>query len=34
MSEYDFRPGGSLKLKRTAEGGVVKKFVFILPLPI
>ncbi|KAH9997707.1 hypothetical protein BJV74DRAFT_826026 [Russula compacta] len=25
MSEYDFRPGGSLKLKRTAEGSVVKK---------
>ncbi|KAI0296256.1 hypothetical protein BC826DRAFT_1006113 [Russula brevipes] len=26
MSEYDFRPGGSLKLKRTAEdGGVGKK---------
>ena len=34
MSEYDFRPGGSLKLKRTAEGGVVKKWVFIYHLPI
>jgi hypothetical protein len=34
MSEYDFRPGGSLKLKRTAEGGVVKKCVFILPISI
>jgi hypothetical protein len=29
MSEYDFRPGRSLKLKRTAEDGVVKKCVFI-----
>ena len=27
MSEYDFRPGGSLKLKGgVAEGGVVKKY--------
>jgi hypothetical protein len=25
MSDYDFRPGGSLKLKGVAEGGVVKK---------
>ncbi|KAI0308158.1 hypothetical protein B0F90DRAFT_1680617 [Multifurca ochricompacta] len=25
MSEYDFRPGGSLKLKGVVEGGVVKK---------
>lgn len=34
MSEYDFRPGGSLKLKRTAERGVVKKWVFIYSLSI
>lgn len=28
MSDYDFRPGGSLKLKGgVAEGGVVKKLV-------
>ncbi|KAH9982841.1 hypothetical protein BGW80DRAFT_1265242 [Lactifluus volemus] len=25
MSDYDFRPGSSLKLKGVAEGGVVKK---------
>ncbi|KAJ6575301.1 hypothetical protein B0H19DRAFT_1128091 [Mycena capillaripes] len=25
MSDYDFRPGGSLKLKGVAEGGIVKK---------
>ncbi|KAH9968612.1 hypothetical protein BC827DRAFT_1367722 [Russula dissimulans] len=25
MSEYDFQPGGSLRLKRTAEDGKVKK---------
>jgi hypothetical protein len=25
MSDYDLRPGGSLKLKGVAEGGVVKK---------
>lgn len=29
MSDYDFRPGGSLKLKKgAAEDGVVKKYVF------
>lgn len=29
MSDYDFRPGGSLKLKKgVAEDGVVKKCVF------
>ncbi|EIM92226.1 DUF1754-domain-containing protein [Stereum hirsutum FP-91666 SS1] len=28
MSDYDFRPGGSLKLKKgAAEDGVVKKYV-------
>lgn len=33
MSDYDFRPGGSLKLKGgVAEGGIVKKFVDIAPL--
>ena len=26
MSDYDFRPGGSLKLKGVAEGGVMKKW--------
>jgi hypothetical protein len=25
---YDIRPGGSLKLKGVAEGGVTKKYVF------
>ncbi|KAJ7225340.1 hypothetical protein GGX14DRAFT_511246 [Mycena pura] len=25
MSDYDFRPGGSLKLKGVAEGGIIKK---------
>ena len=25
MSDYDFRPGGSLKLKGVIEGGVSKK---------
>ncbi|KAJ7492444.1 hypothetical protein FB451DRAFT_1218325 [Mycena latifolia] len=25
MSDYDLRPGGSLKLKGVAEGGIVKK---------
>ncbi|KAH7107055.1 DUF1754-domain-containing protein [Auriculariales sp. MPI-PUGE-AT-0066] len=25
MSDYDFRPGGSLKLKGVADGGVTKK---------
>ncbi|KAJ6621175.1 hypothetical protein B0H10DRAFT_2019107 [Mycena sp. CBHHK59/15] len=25
MSDYDLRPGGSLKLKGIAEGGIVKK---------
>lgn len=25
MSDYDVRPGGSLKLKGVAEGGIVKK---------
>ncbi|KAJ6503351.1 hypothetical protein C8R47DRAFT_1174926 [Mycena vitilis] len=25
MSDYDIRPGGSLKLKGVAEGGIVKK---------
>ena len=25
MSDYDFRPGSSLKLKGVAEGGVVKR---------
>ncbi|CAK5264505.1 unnamed protein product [Mycena citricolor] len=25
MSDYDFRPSGSLKLKGVAEGGIVKK---------
>jgi len=30
MSAYDFRPGGSLKLKGVAEGGIVKKCVPIL----
>jgi hypothetical protein len=31
MSDYDFRPGGSLKLKGgVAEGGIVKKSVFHL----
>jgi len=34
MSEYDFRPGGSLKLKRTVEDGGVKKYAFILSLLI
>ena len=34
MSEYDFRPGGSLKLKRTTDDGVVKKYVFINPILI
>jgi hypothetical protein len=34
MSEYDFRPGGSLKLKRTTEDGEKRKCVFITPLPI
>ena len=30
MSDYDFRPGGSLKLKGgVAEGGIVKKCVFL-----
>lgn len=29
MSDYDFRPGGSLKLKGgVAEGGIVKKLAF------
>lgn len=29
MSDYDFRPGGSLKLKKgAAEDGVAKKYVF------
>lgn len=27
MSDYDFRPGGSLKLKGVADGGVTKKCV-------
>lgn len=28
MSDYDFRPGGSLKIKGgVAEGGIVKKWV-------
>ncbi|KAF8216033.1 hypothetical protein K438DRAFT_1561345 [Mycena galopus ATCC 62051] len=27
MSDYDTRPGGSLKLKGVAEGGIVKKYV-------
>ncbi|KAF8516128.1 hypothetical protein BU17DRAFT_51110, partial [Hysterangium stoloniferum] len=27
MSDYDFRPGGSLKLKGVADGGVKKKYV-------
>jgi hypothetical protein len=31
MSDYDIRPGGSLKLKGgVTEGGIVKKLVFIL----
>ncbi|EPT01516.1 hypothetical protein FOMPIDRAFT_1048672 [Fomitopsis schrenkii] len=25
MSDYDFRPGGALKLRGVAEGGIVKK---------
>jgi hypothetical protein len=25
MSDYDLRPGGSLKLKAVADGGIVKK---------
>ena len=30
MSDYDFRPGGSLKLKGgVAEGGIVKKWVHL-----
>lgn len=28
MSDYDFRPGGSLKLKGVAEGGIIKKYVW------
>jgi hypothetical protein len=32
MSEYDFQPGGSLRLKRTAEDGKVKKYAFIYSL--
>jgi protein FAM32A len=29
MSDYDLRPGGSLKLKGAViEGGIVKKYVF------
>jgi hypothetical protein len=28
MSDYDLRPGGSLKLKGVAEGGIVKKYVY------
>lgn len=28
MADYDFRPGGSLKLKGgVADGGIVKKYV-------
>jgi hypothetical protein len=30
MSDYDFRPGGSLKLKGVAEGGVTKKYLILL----
>ena len=35
MSDYDFRPGGSLKLKGgVAEGGIVKKCVDIVCLEV
>jgi protein FAM32A len=32
MSDYDLRPGGSLKLKGgVAEGGIVKKYLVSIP---
>lgn len=31
MSDYDFRPGGSLKIRGgVAEGGITKKYAFAL----
>ena len=31
MSDYDFRPSGSLNLKRSAGDGAVKKCAFVHP---
>lgn len=34
MADYDFRPGGSLKLKGgVADGGIVKKYVPLVGRP-